>query len=282
MISIPIAVHTPHFKWQLDLFWHAHKKIYGEEAYKKAFAVIVKYNHIGDKKIEELEWNTDIPHQMCDSFHDILNINANASGYKPINIQVGLQQILNRFDENKVIEVLDCDLFHITPHPNIEVDDNELYVCDLYENWHLKSLTDNKNKIERYFKNKGDYYNGGFVPIIGKVKTFRKILLDWTSIHLDIMKNRKIKIKRWWIGMYSLQAACERNKIKMKGIDTCFIPPVNKLKNEHYICHYSVDPMFQKHIFPNINIDIFNDNLYHNMILDFIKNNNLYPIDADN
>jgi hypothetical protein len=38
MISIPVAVHTALFKWQLDLFWFNHQLTYGGDAGKKTKA----------------------------------------------------------------------------------------------------------------------------------------------------------------------------------------------------------------------------------------------------
>ena len=40
LISVPVAVYNGLFEWQLDLFWHRHKELYGKNAFQKAKAII--------------------------------------------------------------------------------------------------------------------------------------------------------------------------------------------------------------------------------------------------
>jgi hypothetical protein len=177
-------------------------------------------------------------------------------------------QVLHTFDDEQTIELLDCDLFHFKPHPEISVQDDELYVSDIYERWHLKSLSDHRNVIEKYFENGGDYYNGGFVPIIGKVRTFKKIIGDWITIHWDILKCDWSENIKWWAGMYALQAACEKARVKMIAKDYCYIPGVYDLSPDHYIAHYCCDGQrFNKKAFPNIEIKTFEDNEFYRRLL---------------
>lgn len=266
MISIPVAVANNLFKWQLDLFWYNHKLVYGSEAKNKAFAVVINHDNFYEEVTDDIDWNISVPYQMCNSFYKELKIDYELGILKPINIQIGLKQIIDRFDDEEVIELLDCDLFHLKPYPEYQINDNELITFDLYENWHLKCLSDNKHIIEPYFLNNGRYYNGGFVPIIGKVKTFKLILDDWIFIHRDIVNRDFESIIKWWAGMYSLSAACERNKVQMISKDTCYIPNVNQLSENHHICHYSVDPRFDKKKFPNIDLNSFDDNYFYNQV----------------
>jgi hypothetical protein len=269
MISIPVAVNIPVFKMQLDLFWYNHKKLYGNDAYNKVMAIIIDKNDKQDRPRNNLLWDIDIPYKLCKSYNDFIDVNPDESFYKPLNIQYGLSQVLNDFNEDQVIEILDCDLFHMKPHPEIHVNNDEIYVCDLYENWHLKSLTDNKDVIDIYFENNGNYYNGGFVPIIGKVKTFKKILHEWTEVHKHILSLPHPYYKKWWAGMFALQASCEKNKITMIAKDTCYIPPINILNDNHYICHYCVDKIFNKKKYPTIEFDKFPNNIYYDSILEW-------------
>lgn len=263
MISIPIAVHTKKFKWQLDFFWYNHKTTYGDLAKNKALAVIIKRNHPNDEKIEKLEWDIDIPHVMCESFFDYISPSLSWKNV-PLNIQVGLKQIIDRFNDDEVIEILDCDMCHIRHHPFINAKDNCLIVDDIYEPWHLKSLSKNRHVIDIYFENGGRFYNGGFVPIIGKVKTFKKILPEWIAVHLDISKRYNNIDDRinWWAGMFALQAACEKNKIRMIAEDLCYVPNINSLKDNHYITHYSCAKNFDKKKYPDIDIAQFEHNLF--------------------
>ena len=271
MISIPVAVNTSVFKMQLDLFWFNHKRIYGQDAVNKVMAIIVNRNNKWDAPNATPLWTTEIPYKICESYHNYMDIHIDHSYYKPLNIQYGLSQIINEFNDEQVIEVLDCDMFHLGKHPEMTPNDNEIFVCDLYENWHLRSLSDNKNVIDIYFENNGRYYNGGFVPIIGKVKTFKKILHEWIEVHKHILKLDHPSEKKWWAGMFALQAACEKNMVTMINKDTCYIPPLNEINNNHYICHYSVDPFFDKKVYPNINFDNFPNNVYYNSILEWYK-----------
>jgi hypothetical protein len=178
MITIPIAVYNDFFKWQLDLFWYNHKLIYGNEAHNKTIAIIIKRNSLKEKKPENINWDLDIPKKFCDSYFDYLNIDENHY-LLPLNIQVGLIQILNEISDDEIIELTDCDMFHIKKYEDIKIKDNEFYVCDIYEKWHLFSMDKNKWVVEKYLNNNVVLYNGGFVPIIGLAKTFKKIINDW-------------------------------------------------------------------------------------------------------
>lgn len=270
MISVPIAVHNSLFKWQLDLFWFNHKIVYAKDAPAKAKGVIIKRNSLSETKTELMEWPLDIPHQMCESVFDYMPKHfpqGSSLVAVPLNIQSGLEQILSSFNDDDVIELLDCDMFHLKKHPPVFVENDELVVSDVYEQWHLRSTTEHKKVIERYFENNGRYYNGGFVPIIGKVSTFRKILPEWIAIHIDILKcDWPEETIKWWAGMYALQAACEKNKVNMIARDYCYIPGFNNLSENHYICHYSVDKLFNKKAFPHIKAETFENNIFYDRI----------------
>jgi len=235
MISILVADNRDYFKWQVELFWFAHQSIYGDRANQKALVVIMDKD-CSSGPIKDTNWNISIPKQTGINFGDYLSLEKAERGLSTINIQVGLKQVIDRFDDEEIIEVLDCDMFHLKPYPEYEIGDNEVIVCDLYEDWHMKSLTDHKDIIEPYFLNDGKYYNGGFVPLVAKVKTFRKLLADWISIHLEIFNQQDDELIRWWAGMYSFNAACERHKIQMIAKDCCYIPPANNFEDSHYIC----------------------------------------------
>ena len=266
MISVPVAVNTPLFQWQLDLFWFNHLDVYGNEAYQKALAIIIKRNHSSSPTINQFPWHQDIPNQLCESFFDY-NLGIKEDGILlPLNIQVGLIQTISKFKDDDVIELLDCDMFHLKKHPNLSVGKNELIVSDIYEKWHLKSLSGNKRIIGNYTGNKTNYYNGGFVPIIGRAETFKKILLDWIWFHKDIATKEVDTNIRWWAGMYALQAACEYNSVKMNSMNILYVPGINELERSHYIVHYSVDTLFDKKRFPNIDVSKFKDNVYYDKI----------------
>lgn len=270
MISIPVAVHMDLFKWQLDLFWFSHQEVYGLQAKDKVRAIVIKRNEATDPKHETLEWTTDVPHVMCEAYFDVLKDTEQITQLaKPLNIQIGLQQIVSDFDDDQIIEILDCDMFHMRPHPELFIRDDELLVFDLYEPWHLKSLSDYRNVINIYFENGGRFYNGGFVPIIGKTKTFKKILPEWIAVHRHILQRNLDDKLKWWGGMYALQAACEKKKVRMRAEEYCYVPGINSMEESHYICHYSCDKRFDKKKYPNIDTSTFENNIFYQRLLDW-------------
>jgi hypothetical protein len=276
MISIPIAVYNDTFKWQLSLFWRSHKKVYGEQSNKKAFAVIVERNTINEPEFKNFDWNIDITYEICKPFFEFEK-DIKDPIFVPLNIQYGLKQIIHCFDDDEIIEVLDCDMFHIKPHPDVRPKDDEIYVSAIYENWHLKSLTSNKHVIEKYLKpNHGDY-NGGFVPLVGKAKTFKKILDDWIDFHVKIVKDNpasNLESIRWWSGMYSFQVACANNNVNLIARDWCHVPPETSLSDSHYVCHYSCDRIFDKRKIHEINLNNFPKNKYYEFVKDWYINRN--------
>ncbi|SRR5712691_9231713 len=281
MISVPIAVNNDYFKMQLELLWFNHKVTYGESvAREKLRAVIVKRNTIAEPRKDICEWASDIPHVMAETYFDIRKDLRKSVYLVPINIQLGLSQVIDSFDDEQVIEVLDCDMFHLRVPPALAIADNELVVADIYEEWHLKSLADHKDVIAPFFKNEGKYYNGGFVPIIGKVKTFKKILPAWIELHKRIADAQTDGNLQWWAGMYSLQAACENNTVWMRAMDLCYVPGINELKEDHYIAHYSVDKKFNKKIWPSIDISSFADNEFYRRVLGWMRHEKIVPEDA--
>jgi len=274
MISIFVADNKDYFKWQVQLFWFAHQSIYGDRANEKALAVIMDKDG-SSGPIKDTNWNISISKHSGINFGDYLNLENAAGGLKTINIQVGLKQVIDRFDDEEIIEVLDCDMFHLKAYPNYEIGDDEVIVCDLYEDWHMKSLSNNQHVIEPYFLNDGKYYNGGFVPLVAKAKTFRKLLDDWISIHLDIFNQQEDELIRWWAGMYSFCAACERHKVQMIAKDCCYIPSANNFEDSQYICHYSVDSVFNKNRvndnLNNIDTSIFPSNPFYDTIKKWLE-----------
>lgn len=256
-ISIPVAVANEHFKWQLELFWYRHKKVYGMDAKNRAKAIIIERNKPSQEIPKEFGWSLDIPFETVLPYFDYRPEFSNLQLVQS-NVQLGLRQILHTFDDEDVLELLDCDLFHMKPHPTIIVGDDELYCDTVYENWHLKATTDNNYVISPYFENGGEC-NGGFVPIIAKVKTFKKIIEEWVNVNVDIVKRDLSSNITWWSAMYALQAACEKANVKMLNFNNCYIHGITEEKEEQYICHYSVDGEYihknnKKHLFSKENL----------------------------
>jgi hypothetical protein len=277
VVSIPVAVHNDFFKNQLDLFWYHHKKIYGTRAYEMAHAVILKRNWISESKKEKLEWDMDIPHTMCDPYFDYNEEYRNLK-LTQTNIQFGLKQIIDKFSDDTVIEILDCDMFHMKHRPLLDVKDDEVYVATDYEEWHLKSKSENKNVISMYLHNTGGSYNGGFVPIICNIRTLKKIMYEWIAVNVDIVKRGYSDQIIWWSSMYALSAACEKSMVNMIEYNKCYIHKVNQLNDDMYICHYSVDDIYinKKDIHKMISKETYlkcknSENKYANMYSDWLE-----------
>lgn len=270
MITIPINVYHPRFLWHLDLAWYAHRRVYGQRANNKIFAAVIDQHTPRDAVGETLD--ISVPHQMCKPYYAMNSkLDPNNGIYAPVNIQYALQQVLPHFNDSDVIEVVDHDMLHHAKHPDMDIPDNFLYVSEIYESWHLRSKTTNRGVIEPYFENGGKYYNGGFVPIIGKVKTFKKILPEWIAIHLDIVARPYSNLIKWWAGMYAFNAACEKKRIRLVGKDYCYVPNINKIDPQHYNTHYSVDPIFNKKNYPHIDAKKFPSNSFYDIVGDWLK-----------
>jgi len=265
MISIPVAVNNATFQWQVDLWWWNHQQTYGRGAADKACLIVIdkNYSHEPDAATD---WLAQVPHVLCTGTWLAPAHRDEPWLDLPLNIQLGLRQVIDFFGDDDVLEVNDCDLFHFRPHPAIEVGDDMLLTCDLYERWHLNSLTSNRGYIEPYFENGGGYYNGGFVPIIGKARTFKRILYEWEAVHRDLLARPYETSIHWWSGMFALQAACEKARVTMVGRDWCYIPGHNPLQDSHYIGHYSVDRYFPKGNFPHIDASRFPSNDYYHRL----------------
>lgn len=275
LISLPVAAHAELFRWQLDLFWFGHQRTYGMNAPAKAHGILINRNTAEAPKLERMEWNNNIPHTICESLFDTSDVMArldkNLHLAVPLNIQIGLAQVLDRFDDDQMLEVCDCDMVHFKPCPVTNIYPNEIFVSTIYEDWHLKSRSDNRHIIARYFENGGQYYNGGFVPIIGLASTFRKLLPEWIAVHIDILNHDYELNQHWWAGMFALQVACEKNRIQMVAKDYCYVPLANEINEQHYIAHYCVDKIFDKRAYPHLDVSAFPDNAFYNLAKMWLK-----------
>lgn len=273
MISLPIAVNTPIFYPQLSLFDYAHQITQGTSS--GAIALILDRNYAHEPKNRVLDVNLSIDYEFCVPYFEFLkNPPLNTGVNLPLNTQSCLLQFIGRFSDDDVIELLDCDMIHLKKKPDINVEKDEIYVDNIYEDWHLKSLSENRHIISKYFSSEGNYYNGGFLPIIGKVKTFKKILRDWIDIHIDIVNTDYQSHIKWWANMFALQAACEKNRVQMIHKNFCYISGTNlrPITEETYIAHYSVDQKYNKKLYPIIDTSNFEDNIFYDIVRDWVKN----------
>ncbi|NKB33163.1 MAG: hypothetical protein GKR91_08700 [Pseudomonadales bacterium] len=271
LISLPVAVLTKQsFRYQASLFWYSHRTVYGDDAFHRARILWVEKNLESEAHPTDITWLDDMgaPYTVTKPFYEFyacpsLGVNV------PLNIQAAVAQVIDDYEPEQLLEILDCDMLHLRPAPTMELGDDEIYVDSVYEDWHLKSLGECREIISPYFKNNGAYYNGGFVPIIGKAKTLKKLLDSWAQIHIEIVNSDIADRLKWWAGMYALQAACENCQVEMKDINGTFIPGKNELRDSHYIAHYSVDKVFdkKKRGWPFLNKADFPNNIYYDRII---------------
>lgn len=276
VISLPVAVlNKQSFKHQASLFWYAHQEVYGAAARDRALVLWVERNLESEPTPENLDWLYEIgaPAGTCKPCFEVFGC-ASLGINVPLNIQAALAQVIDEFDPEQLLEVIDCDMFHLQAMPKMEVADNEIWADSVYEDWHLHSLGSRREVIEPYFLNGGGYYNGGFVPLIAKARTFKRLLNSWVKIHMDINKQEWPEKYKWWAGMYALQAACENEQITMRHLEGAYIPGKNQLNANHYIAHYSVDKIFNKKQpgWPqSVNVTDFPDNIYYQRIARWLK-----------
>jgi len=250
IISLPVAVLTKQSFWhQASLFWYSHKEVYGDDAYNRARVLWVEKNLESEPHAKNILWLDDMgaPYTVTKPFYDFYDCPSQGVNV-PLNIQAAVAQVIDDYEADEILEILDCDMFHLRAVPSMEINDNEIYVDSIYESWHLHALGEHRDLISPYFQNNGAYYNGGFVPIIGKASTIKKILGPWAQIHIDFVKSDIPDRLKWWAGMYALQAACENCQVEMKDINGTYIPGKNELQNSHYIAHYSVDKVWELYL----------------------------------
>ena len=275
LISCPVGVLTKQsFRHQAALFWFAHSQVYGEAASLRSKVLWVENNLESEPREKDLTWLHQLgaPYLIGKPYYEIFDCPSHGVNV-PLNIQAAVAQIIDQFHPDQMIEILDCDMFHLRKAPDYLVADDEILVDAIYEDWHLHSLGQNRDVIAKYFKHGGGFYNGGFVPIIGRAKTIKKILDAWIEIHIDIVQRDFPDKIKWWAGMFALQAACENTQVTMKGINATFIPGKNELEISHHIAHYSVDKIFdkKKQGWPFLKTTNFPGNSYYDCIRSWLE-----------
>ncbi len=272
MISIPVAVATPHFKWQISLFEYQHFKVYGEEAVNKAIIPIVKRNFKNQEKIENVDWGIKLPYRMVESVLDLYNLDEEI--YIPSNCYAAIKQIIHEINDEECIEILDADMPHIRPYSGYIPSDDEILADDRYESWHMfisKEDGINRNIIQKYLKHNDNQYMNGGSNIICKASTMKKIIDEVIEVGLQIGLEHKGTKHSWWQSMYAINVACHNNRIKMISRDGCYFPNINEIDlSKHHVVHYSCDPIFNKSQFPLINIKDFPNNAFYNAVKSWI------------
>lgn len=274
LVSLPVGVLTKQsFRHQASLFWHAHQRVYGDRARDLTKVLWVENNLVNEPRETDHSWLMDLgaPYSIAKPYYEIFDCPSHGVNV-PLNIQAALVQVINDYHPDQLIEVLDCDMLHLREAPVFSVADDEILVDPIYESWHLHSRGKHRDVIAKYLKHGDQYFNGGFVPIIGRAGTIKKILNNWIEIHIDIVQRDFPDKIKWWAGMYALQAACENAQVTMRGLDATYIPGKNQLSESHHIAHYSVDKIFDKKKagWPFLEVKAFPSNIYYDCIKDWL------------
>lgn len=270
MISLPVGVLTKQsFRHQASLFWYAQKRVYGDQAAARTRILWVENNLIDEPREKDRSWLEELgaPYIVAKPYYEAFDCSSHGVNV-PLNIQAALAHVIDDYHPDQLLEVLDCDMLHLRKAPDFDIGEDEILVDPIYEAWHLHSKGKHQEIIAEYLQHNQKYYNGGFVPIIGRAKTLKKILQRWIDVHIHIVQRDLPDKIKWWAGMYALQVACENHKVSMKGLDATYIPGKNDLQEHHHIAHYSVDKVFNKKTpqWPFIEPSTFPKNIYYQCI----------------
>jgi hypothetical protein len=270
MITIPVAAPNKLFQWQSSLFQYAQKKVYGIQSTLNSKLLIVDRNSHGSI-VKEVDWNINIPYKIVDGIHSVLLETDNHSYFSAGNLFFAINQIISDLNEEEFLCIVDCDVIPLKKYDSILPGEEEVVTCNLYEDWHMFMENPSKKNfyvVQPYLKH-GDYeyMDGGFVPVIIKIKTLKKIINEVIDLSILIARNYLESPFGWWMQMWAFQIACHNNRIKCISQDNTYFPNVNEFNREnHHFAHYSCDPLFKKSSFPNHNIADFPDNDFYNLI----------------
>lgn len=275
MISIPIAIPNPTFEWMANFWSYMQTKVYNSKAKNNSLLAVVKKNHINDPEINKIDWNiNNLNYTITNSIYDyVASTNRNCV---VINVFSALKDITKYYSLDETICITDMDVVPLKPYNGPLPKDNEIICYDGYEDWHMFIANESKqnyNKIKKYLTHfDNGYINGGFVPILIKNKTLQLIIDEVIYISEKIIEDpNETSEWKWWACMTALSIACHNNKIVMKGYNNTYIPGYNKFNlDDHYWAHYSVDKIFNKHQYPNIDISKFPNNNFYNYIKEWM------------
>lgn len=275
MIHIPIAIPNPQFRWMASFWCYMMKRVYGPLSYKFSLLSIVKKNHVNDQVINQVDWDlSGLPYVMSDSVYEYVeSTNPNCI---VINVFSALKEAVNAYGPEEVICVTDMDVIPLQPYTGKLPKENEVICYDGYEDWHMFIANkDKKNykRIEKYLEHSEQgYMNGGFVPILIRNNTLQKIIDDVIETAEKIIEDPESEQNwKWWSCMTSFSIVCHNHKIKMIGADNTYIPNINECDlSKHYFAHYSVDPKFNKHKFPNMDFSTLPDNAFYNFVKEWM------------
>lgn len=236
MKIIAIAPNIKNFCWQVDL---AYFQLMNLKFNLDDFIVLSPVKNHPEEQIKNVFPNY-INRIDTVPFWEYMNVEYNPE-LSPINIQTSLMQY--NIEDDCTYVICDADMVLIK-NINFEINDNEIIHENVYENWHMKLNS------KEYYKNLiiNNFSYSGFVPIIIKGITLKRILPDWYMLHQKCFNITNDSNEKWWAGMYSYNLACAKNNINVKENRICALPFEEKITNDMFMIHYSVAfPNFDKH-----------------------------------
>jgi len=238
MKHVSIAPSIPSFSWQVDLAYHQHSLIGG---LKDDFMELSPYINSPDSVYEKCFPNY-IKEISVKPFWEFLDCEY-SSNLIPINIQTSLAQIFIEDDEEYMI--CDADIFCFK-QKEFNLEKFDIHHEIIYDQWHIHQHTTNAFLKKMLPKEHQNFKHSGFVPIVAKGKTIKKILPDWIDLHIKIVEDQKIE--PWHAGMYSYNLACALHNLKIKEDRICALPFDNEITENMFCLHYSVGfQNFDKH-----------------------------------
>lgn len=272
MITVPVAAPTPAFKWQLSLFQFAQRTIYGDRAAQNSLILIVDRNGHTDG-ITDIDWDIRLPYRIVPGIHSMLPPTDTHEHFVVANVFFALRDVLPTWRDDDVVCITDADVVPLRRYTGPVPDVGTVLTCNYYEHWHMRcSRPDRENFIVAFpYLQHHDYQymDGGFVPILIRVQTLKQILADVIDTTLHLVRTRQGTAFGWWAQMLAFQIVCHNHRIPCLGHDNTYFPGVNALTSSHYFAHYSCDPKFRKHTFPNHNIAQFPDDTFYRLVRDW-------------
>lgn len=263
MKYIPVVPVNESFKWQIDLFEYSLKKAYGDNYKDYSIIPVLKRNEFTDKETLHYPWKTQLPHKIIDPIFDVIGKEDN--DYIPVNVYSGLRQVLKFIPDDEVVMCIDPDMPLLKPYTGRMPEHHEMLVDDIYEGWHMHVKDKNSFVVNPLLKHKDMNYMSGGSNFIGTAKTWKYIIDDIVENAIKIIDTYPVGPYRWWANMYGANVGCHNMRIPMRHIGGCYYPNINQYDEEHWISHYSCDPLFHKGSFPNLKWDEFPDNPFYNL-----------------
>jgi len=271
MITVPVAAPTDAFKWQISFFQFAQERIYGRARAENETLLLVVDRNNHTEIVRTIPWSLELPHQLVRGIHSILPVTATHQHFVAGNVFFALKDVVSRWSDDEILCIVDADIVPLKQYAGPWPDDTTVITCNYYEDWHMRcSRPDKEQFIIAYpylTHAEYQYMDGGFVPILVRVKTLKRILDDVIATTIRIVEHHQGSFFGWWSQMLAFQVVCHNHRITCVGQDNTYFPGVNQLRvDAHSFAHYSCDVKFNKKTFPHHDLRAFPDDVFYRMV----------------